>query len=255
MNTFRLSLEFSKRELLTKHKGSLLGAIWLIASPVMLLLLYSAVFQFVFKAKWNIEGEDLNFTLALFCGLAPYFFFTEMIGKSPELVRNNSNLIKKVVFDRMSVPLSSTLSAMFLLVVNFTSILVYKMIDSGTVELVWFAIYLYLIPAFFMGLTIATVFASIGAYISDLSSIANFINPVLMFISPVFFDVDKVSPMFATIISFNPLTPIIVNIREVILLGDFNVVTYAIISSVTMVASFFGVSLYRALEEDFADLA
>ncbi|EGQ7706646.1 ABC transporter permease [Vibrio cholerae] len=255
MNTLRLSLEFSKRELLTKYKGSLLGAIWLVASPVMLLLLYSAVFQFVFKAKWNIEGEELNFTLALFCGLAPYFFFTEMIGKSPELVKNNSNLIKKVVFDRLSVPLSSTFSAIFLLVVNLTLVVVYKIIDAGRIELIWFSIYLYLIPAFFLGLTIATVFSSIGAYISDLSSIANFINPVLMFVSPVFFDVDKVSPIFASIISFNPLTPIIVNIREVILLNEFDLMTYVIICAISMGVAFIGIALYRALEEDFADLA
>lgn len=255
MNTLKLALEFSKRELLAKYKGSLLGALWLVASPVMLLLLYSAVFQFVFKAKWDIHGEELNFTLALFCGLAPYFFFTEMIGKSPDLVKNNSNLIKKVVFDRLSVPLSSTISALFLLSVNFMLVVIYKVIDTGELNLLWLSIYLYLVPAFFMGLTIATVFSAIGAYIGDLSSIANFINPVLMFVSPVFFDVNKVSPLFANVISLNPLTPIIVNIRELILVNQFNVSGYLILCAFSLLAALLGIALYRALEEDFADLA
>ena len=254
MNTVKLSIEFSKRELLTKYKGSVFGVAWLVGSPILLLLLYSAVFQFVFKAKWDIDGQEYNFTQALFCGLAPYFFFTEMIGKSPDLVKNNSNLIKKVVFDRLSVPLSSTFSALFIFAINITLVLIFKIIETGGVNPVWLMTYLYLIPVFFMGLTIATIFSSIGAYVRDLSSIANFINPVLMFISPVFFNIDKINPLFAVLITFNPLTPIILNIRSVVLQNYFDVSSFVIITICSALASLVGIFIYRTLEEDFSDL-
>ncbi|KQH88783.1 ABC transporter permease [Vibrio fluvialis] len=255
MTLIKLSIEFSRRELLTKYKGSILGALWLVASPIMLLLLYSAVFQYVFKARWDIDGQDFNFTLALFCGLAPYFFLTEMIGKSPDLVKNNSNLIKKVVFDRLSVPLSSAFSALFVLFVNLTLVFLFKIYDTHSFKLVWLTVYLYLIPLFFMGFTIATVFSSIGAYIKDLSSLANFINPVLMFVSPVFFDVNKISPVFSGVIGYNPLTPVIVNIRKIVLESYFSFSGFAVITVCSVIAAIAGVLIYRALEEDFADLA
>ncbi|CCN81681.1 putative ABC-type polysaccharide/polyol phosphate export systems, permease component [Vibrio nigripulchritudo SFn27] len=254
MSVVKLSIAFSKRELVTKYKGSFLGSIWLIASPILLLSLYSAVFQFVFKAKWEIGGESFNFALALFCGLAPYFFLTEMIGKSPELVKNNSNLIKKVVFDRLSVPLSYTLSAAFSLFVNLSLVVVYRIYDTGNIDIVYFVTYLYSVPLLLLGFSIATIFSSIGAYIRDLASIANFINPVLMFVSPVFFDVDKISPLFSDYLAYNPLTPIISGIRGVILEGYFDVSSFLTITLASLTFAVLGLYLFRALEEDFSDL-
>lgn len=254
MQLLMLSLEFSRRELLTKYKGSILGPIWVILSPLLLLTLYSAVFQYVFKARWDVDGVDFNYTVALFCGLTPYFFITEMIGKSSDLINNNASLIKKVVFDRLSIPLSSTISALFILMINMTLVLLYRIYDSGHVDLIWLSIYIYIIPLFLMGMAIATLFSSLGSYVKDLGNIANFINPVLMFVSPVFFDAKKVSPIFESVIKFNPLSPVISGIRSVLLESHVEFTSIISITLFSLLACSAGIYLFKALEEDFADL-
>ncbi|WP_421201717.1 ABC transporter permease [Aeromonas enteropelogenes] len=254
MQLLRLSLEFSRRELLTKYKGSFLGPLWVVLSPLLLLALYSAVFQYVFKARWDIDGLEFNYTVALFCGLTPYFFMTEMIGKSSDLINNNASLIKKVVFNRLSIPLSATISALFILIINMTLVLFYRIYDAGTIKFIWLSIYLYILPLFLIGLAIATLFSSLGAYIKDLGSVANFINPVLMFVSPVFFDAKKVSPIFESVIKFNPLSPIISGIRNILLESYIDFSSIMLISFFSLLACAVGVYLFKALEEDFADL-
>ncbi|MFU1566449.1 ABC transporter permease [Aeromonas veronii] len=254
MQLLRLSLEFSRRELLTKYKGSVLGPAWVVLSPLLLLALYSAVFQYVFKARWDIDGLEFNYTVALFCGLTPYFFMTEMIGKSSDLINNNASLIKKVVFNRLSIPLSSTISALFILVINMTLVLLYRAYDAGTINIIWLSIYLYAIPLFFIGFAISTILSALGSYIKDLGNVANFINPVLMFISPVFFDAKKVSPIFESVIKYNPLSPIISGARKIVLESyvDFN--SIMMVTFFSLLACAMGVILFKALEEDFADL-
>lgn len=254
MQLLRLSLEFSRRELLTKYKGSILGPAWVILSPLLLLALYSAVFQYIFKARWDIDGLEFNYTVALFCGLTPYFFITEMIGKSSDLINNNASLIKKVVFNRLSIPLSATISALFILMINLTLVLGYRIYDTGTINFIWLCIYIYAIPLFFIGFAIATLFSALGSYVKDLGSIANFINPVLMFISPVFFDAKKISPMFEGIIRFNPLSPIISGIRKILLESKFDLNSIVLVTFLSLLACVVGLYLFKALEEDFADL-
>ncbi|MBB1272809.1 ABC transporter permease [Psychromonas sp. SR45-3] len=249
-----LSLNLSKRELLTRYKGSLLGFFWVFLSPLLLLALYSAVFQYIFKAKWDVSGEELNFTIALFCGLSPYFFLTELMGKSSELIKNNGNLVKKVVFNRLVLPFSTTLSSLFTLLVNFSLLLIASQVLDGNLSMYEFLVFFYLIPLFFIGFGLSVLLSCLGAYFKDLSNIVNFINPVLMFISPIFFSADKVSPIFNGVIHYNPLTHIINGIRSVVLHGNFNISNFMTLTLLGLIMTACSIFLFRRLEEDFSDL-
>lgn len=249
-----LALNLSKRELLTKYKGSLLGGVWVFLSPLLLLALYSAVFQYVFKAKWDIQGEDLNFTIALFCGLSPYFYITELMGKSSELIKNNGNLVKKVVFNRLVLPYSTTMSSLFTLFVNLSLLLIASKVLDNKLDIVQFSVYLYLIPLFLIGYGISLLLSCLGAYFKDLSNIINFVNPVLMFVSPIFFSKDKVSPVFQGVINYNPLTHIIEGLRSIILHDYFNIYNFSFLSVIGVVLVALTTYMFKRLEEDFSDL-
>lgn len=249
-----LALNLSKRELLTRYKGSLLGFLWVFLSPLLLLALYSAVFQYVFKAKWDVSGENLNFTIALFCGLSVYFFFTEVMGKSAELIKNNGNLVKKVVFDRLVLPFSTTLSSTFTLLINFFLLIAASKILDDNLTAYQLSVFLYIIPLFLIGFGVSIFLSCIGAYFKDLSSIIGFINPVLMFVSPIFFSKDKVSPIFASVINYNPLTHMIEGVRSIILHEHFSWSNFMALTLFGFILTAFSLLIFRRLEEDFSDL-
>src|SRR5689334_17411181 len=95
----QLIVQLTKREIVGRYRGSLLGLAWSFFNPILMLAVYTFVFSVVFKARWNVAGEDkVNFAIILFVGLIVYGVFAECINRAPGLIISNINYVKKVVF-------------------------------------------------------------------------------------------------------------------------------------------------------------
>lgn len=104
----------AKREVLGRYRGSFLGLLWSFFNPLFMLAVYTFVFSVVFKARWNVESDSkTEFALVLFAGLIVFNVFGETINRSPSLVLNNPNYVKKVVFPLEILPVVNLLSALF----------------------------------------------------------------------------------------------------------------------------------------------
>ena len=87
------------REIQQRYRGSVLGSMWAFLNPFFLLSTYTIVFSVVFEARWGREVENRSeFAVIFFCGLIVYGALAEIINVSPNIIRNNQNLVKKVVF-------------------------------------------------------------------------------------------------------------------------------------------------------------
>jgi len=96
----QLILEMTRREIIGRYKGSILGLTWSFFNPILLLVVYTFVFSVIFRSRWSTEdgGTNTDYAIALFAGLIIHGLFAEVVNKSPSLVLANSNLVKKVVF-------------------------------------------------------------------------------------------------------------------------------------------------------------
>jgi len=94
-----LILSMTKREVIGRYKGSMIGIFWSFINPVFMLLVYTFVFSVVFQARWSVGSDSkTEFALVLFAGLIVFNLFSECITKSPDLILRNVNYVKKVVF-------------------------------------------------------------------------------------------------------------------------------------------------------------
>jgi hypothetical protein len=104
-----------KREVLVKYRGSLLGVGWSFLYPLLLLLAFTMVFGGVFGGRWS-EAESsrdgMEMALFIYCGLAVFTPFSEVITSSPRLLIANQNFIKKIIFPVEILPLVAVLAAM-----------------------------------------------------------------------------------------------------------------------------------------------
>ncbi|MEZ8150912.1 ABC transporter permease [Vibrio splendidus] len=253
-NEINLAFILAKREQESKYKGSMLGVLWLILNPVLLLTLYTFIFQYVFSAKWQIDGNPTNYTVALFCGLTPFFFITELISKGTDLISGNSNLVKKVVFNKVVLPLSSVMSSTLMLTINITLILISSIIFNDHFSFVSLLLYLYVIPLVIIGFSICTMCSCVGVYFRDFSNLVAFINPVLMFTSPIFFSLETIPESFSSVVLFNPLTYLIEGIRSVVIGDFFDIYNYLTILIVGIICALFSIYFFNKLKEDFSDL-
>jgi lipopolysaccharide transport system permease protein len=217
----QLILQMTRREVIGRYKGSVMGLLWSFLNPVFMLMVYTFVFSVVFKARWGAGGDEskTQFAIVLFVGMIVHSLFAEVLNRAPTLILSNVNYVKKVIFPLEILPVISMGAALFHSLVSLTVLLIAFVIFNS--HLYWTVIFtpLVLLPLVILSLGCAWVLASLGVFIRDVGQTIGIITTVMMFLSPVFFPVTSLPEAYRPFIMANPLTFIIEQAREVLIWG------------------------------------
>lgn len=216
-----LILHMTKREVIGRYRGSVLGLSWSLFHPILMLAVYTFVFSFVFKARWGIEQEEskADFALVLFVGLIIHAIFAEVLNRSPRLMINHVNYVKKIVFPLEILPVVTLGAALFHGFVSAAVLLTAYALINGYIQ--WSALLfpLILLPFLLMTLGLAWILTSLGTYLRDIGHAIGMITTILLFLSPVFYSVSMLPEPYRALLYLNPLTFIIEQSRAVLIQG------------------------------------
>jgi len=245
------------REIESRYRGSMLGLGWNILTPLLMLLVFSFVFQEIFQAKWpnRVDGEDINFTYNLFIGLSTFWFFSDVIGRAPALFSSSPNYIKKVIFPLELLVLVLVLSSLFYFSINILIILGLSFIVGDGLS--FSLLYLPLVIGVSLPLlyAFAMILASFGVYLKDVGMIVGVLLNLLMFLSPVFYPVESIPERLQFLFLMNPLTLIIEQLREIIVYGvKIDLSATFIYGIVALCFYFIAKKLFNVLKKGFADV-
>lgn len=127
--------QLTKNEVVKRYKGSYLGILWSILSPLLMLLIYTFVFSRVIQARWGEESVRTGeFAILLFCGLNIYTVFSEAIGKAPSLISGNRNYVKKVIFPLEILPITVVGSAVVNGLIGCLILIIAIFVIKGTIH-------------------------------------------------------------------------------------------------------------------------
>ncbi|MDY7577605.1 ABC transporter permease [Herbaspirillum sp. RTI4] len=218
----RLIVDFARRDALGRYKGSLLGVVWSLVTPLFMLGIYTFVFSHVFKARWGVNGDEsrAQFAILLFAGLIIFNFFSECVGRAPMLILNNQNFVKKVVFPLEILPCASLLSSLFHACVSLTVLLVFEWCANGAVPLTALLIPLVFFPLILLILGASWWLAATGVYLRDIGQSIGVFLTCLMFVSPIFFPSTALPEKWRGIARMNPLAFPIEQARKVLIFGS-----------------------------------
>ena len=251
------------KNIIIRYKQSYLGLVWAILKPLMLMLIFTLVKSFV-----GIESGDIPYPLLTFAALLPWILFQESASEGVSSVVGNANLIKKIYFPREIFPITSVLTKLVELGINFfilAGLMVwYEMLPS--IYMLWVPlIILYTVLA---ALTIAFVGAALNVYYRDVATALPVLLSLLMYASPVIYPLQLVkdkllvqqaagewSDTLYTLYTLNPLAGIIDAFQSVVLRGappDLN----AMIPGAIMIAILLPLSYlyFKRAESYFADV-
>ncbi|MDI1276627.1 ABC transporter permease [Methylobacter sp.] len=254
----QLIVQMTKREVVGRYKGSIMGLAWSFFNPVFMLVVYTFVFSEIFKSRWGgVGGDDskTQFAVVLFVGMIVLSLFSEVVNRAPGLILSNANYVKKVVFPLEILVVIAMGVALFHSLISLGVLLAAFMLFNGYLH--WTAIFtpLVLLPLVIVTLGISWVLASLGVFLRDVGQTIGIITTVLMFLSPVFYPVTAVPEKFRPFIMANPLTFIIEQAREVLIWGHLPNWTglgiYIIAATVTAWA---GYALFQKTRKGFADV-
>lgn len=234
-----LVYELTKREVIGRYRGSIMGLLWSFFNPVFMLCVYTFVFSVVFKARWNAGSDSkTEFALILFAGLIVFTIFSECINRAPNIVLENSNYVKKVVFPLEILPWITLGTVCFHACISIGVWLLAYIVFFGIPHITVLLLPLVLLPVIFIILGLAWALASLGVYLRDVAQVTGIMTTVLMFLSPIFYPVAAIPESYRSFLLLNPLAPAIEQTRKVLFWG--------IVPSFTEWLAYLGVSLFVA---------
>lgn len=253
-----LIAQMTRRDVVGRYKGSVMGLAWSFFNPIFMLAVYTFVFSVVFKSRWGGAGgseSKTQFAIVLFVGLIVYGLFAEVLNRAPSLILGNVNYVKKVVFPLEILPVVSLCAALFHSLISLAVLLAAFALFNGYVP--WTALYVpvVLLPLLIATLGFAWMLASLGVFIRDVGQTIGIITSVIMFLSPVFYSITAIPERYRPWIMANPLTFIIEQAREVLIWGHLpNWTGLALYLLVALVVSWLGFSWFQKTRKGFADV-
>ena len=248
--------QFTWRNIELQHKGSALGIIWSVLNPLLLFAAYAFVFIAVLNSRFGIVPTETraDYAIGLFLSLALLQLFQETLTLSPLVVVQNPNYVKKVVFPLEVLPVAAFGAALFRCLVSLAlAVLAASIWGPGLTLMAWWLPLLILLLAL-LSLGVGWTLSALGVFLRDLAPLMQFFAVLLMFLSGVFFSLNRI-PVSFSFLRYNPLLVIIEAGRGVLLWHQAPspgaLVYVGLISGISCLA---GHLLFCVLKPAFADV-
>lgn len=237
------------KELRGRYKESALGFFWSLLIPLFQLVIYTIVFSIFMKSE--IE----NFSMFLFVALIPWFFFNSCISNASMSVVQQKNLVEKIYFPRLILPLSAVISYFINMMLSFVVVLIALVISGIGIKIDAF-VYLPLIffIEFIMGAGVALLFSALTVYFRDLEYILTIITMAWMYMTPILYPLEMVPERIRKYLYLNPMTSVTIAYRDILYyqkVPDVTTLSYAIIwGAITLIA---GWVAFQKLQRNFVE--
>ena len=247
------------RELKARYRGSVLGFFWSFINPLMLLLVYSFVFENIMDTRGNFLE---HYELFLFCGLLPWTWFSSSLLESSGVLISGGNLIKKVLFPAEILPIVTVLSNMvhFFFGLSILAVfLIWNQRPVSVLELAWFPVVV--LVQLIMTLGFALLLSALTVHFRDLRDILGNLMTFWFFSTPIIYSHVKAdgTPMFpgigGTLLQLNPFTHLAISYQEILYFpGRFGHGFWLLVlGGISIAFFFFGYFVFDRLRDTFAE--
>jgi lipopolysaccharide transport system permease protein len=252
-----LMLSLTGRDIKKKYKDSLLGALWGVLVPLIMLAIYTVIFSTIFSAKWKgIEVHTkVDYAVLLFIGLIVYNFFAESLTRAPTAVLSNPNLVKKVVFPLEVLPPVVVLSSLYNAGVATVALAAFLAFSSFGLHWQIVLLPILVLPMLALTMGITYLFASLGVFFRDVDQIAGLLARVLQYLTPVLYPSIIFPDAIGKWMRLSPLAVYVEQTRALIVSGtlpDWGLYGWAVGWSVAIF--FFGYWWFQRTRRAFADV-
>ncbi len=238
------------RDLKVRYKQTLLGVFWAVLQPALTAFIFTIVFSRVAK----FETTDIPYWLFALSGFTFWSFTNSSVNFASGSLVHHKELVTKIFFPRMIVPVSAVgayfIDLLLTMLVLFGGMAFYGAAVSWKILLV---------PVFLLFLLTITVsvsifLAAVNVRFRDVKFIVPFFLQVWLFISPVFYPSDWIPESWRYIFAINPLTGCLDGFRHILFGTKLDSISLIISICVTIVLFVFALTVFRRMEDDFADL-
>jgi lipopolysaccharide transport system permease protein len=240
------------RDILVRYKQTAIGIAWALIRPFITMVVFTVVFGNLAK----LPSEGVPYPILVFSAMLPWQFFSNALSECSNSLIGNANLISKVYFPRLIVPVSA-------IVVSFVDFMISGIILLGLMA--WYnyvpswrilMLPVFIAIAFAASIGAGLLFASLNVKYRDFRFIVPFITQIGLYISPVGFSSNIVPEQYRLLYSLNPMVGVIDGFRWSILGGESKLYLpgFALSLGLVIVLLIAGIIYFRKVERTFADV-
>ena len=213
--------QLSRRAILGRYRGTVLGLFWSLFTPLVMLGVYTFVFGKVLEVRWPDQGGgSLEFAAILFSGMIIHGILAECLTQASTLIASNPQYVKKVVFPLEALPWVTVISAFFQGLISTGVLVAYLLIVNGSLP---GTAILFPLPLFSLTLVcigIGWLIAATAVFLKDIAQVTGILSTILFFMAPILYPKTALPEGFQNILYLNPITFVIEQFRSVVLWGE-----------------------------------
>jgi lipopolysaccharide transport system permease protein len=216
----QLIWQMTRRDVLGRYRGSMMGILWSFLHPLIMLAVYTFVFSVVFKARWG-GGSDskAEFAILVFAGMIVHGLFAECVNRAPATILQNVNYVKKVVFPLEILAWVNMGSALFHTAVSVAVLTAFYGLTHLSLNWTIILFPILILPLALVIMGISWFLTSLGVYLRDLGQIIGVVTTIMMFLSPIFFPASALPEEYRILLYLNPLAFMIEEARNILIWG------------------------------------
>ncbi|MEQ8735666.1 MAG: ABC transporter permease [Rhodospirillaceae bacterium] len=250
--------QFLQRAIARRYRLSAFGLLWTVLVPLFTLAIYTLVFGVVLQSRWAGDAgssDTSSFGLYLFSGLIVFWLMADVVGAAPSAIVEYTNLVKKAVFPLEVLPLIAVGSAVFHALISTAVLLAAILVFKGEIPGTAFYVPLILFPFVLLLMGFGWLLSAIGVFFRDIQHIVGLLMTGVLFLSPIFYSIERLGPALKLVILLNPVTFIVTQMRAVLLDGASpNWLGLALYFGVAWLIASTGLAFFRYARKSFADV-
>ena len=242
---------FAWRDIKVRYKQTVLGALWAIIQPFFTMVIFSLFFGRLAK----VPSDGLPYPIFSYAALVPWTFFANALTQASNSLVLSSNMIKKIYFPRLALPIATMLAGVIDFAIAFI-VLLGMMLFYGlvpTLNIVWLPFFLLL--ALVTSLGVGLWLAAMNVQFRDVHYTIPFLTQAWLFMTPIAYPSSLLSQPWRTLYGLNPMAGVVEGFRWALLGTDTAPGPMTIVSAVVALALFVsGAFYFRRMEQSFADV-
>lgn len=201
-----------------RHAGAALGLVWLGLGPILLLMLYAAVYLIIFQVR-PVGMEAEVYVLYIFTGLVPFINFSQALGQGTVSLSADREVLLNTVFPPELVPVREVAISLATLTVGVAIIFVLSLF-LGKIAFTWLLVPVVFLLMFMFLAGITWMLSLVNLILKDIQQFLIYLTIFLLIASPIAYTPDMLPRSLQLLIYFNPLAYFIVSLQSLIVLGE-----------------------------------
>jgi lipopolysaccharide transport system permease protein len=243
-----------KREFQLKYRYSILGSFWTVVNPLAMIFVYTVIFSEIMQARLPGIESRFSYSIYLCAGILTWGLFVEIVSRSQNIFIDNANLLKKLNFPRLTLPVVIVLSALLNFAVIFSLFTVFLLISGNFPGWIYLALFPVLLIQIAFSIGLGIIVGVLNVFFRDVGQFFSIILQFWFWLTPIVYSVNVLPANLQGYLSYNPLVPLIACYQSILTRGvlpEWN--SLLPISLISIGLCVFGLRLFRKRVGEMVD--